>query len=307
MVNTEFDLEDVIPVKEANLKDEQKQAIARAMEDYKQQCLKAFSINISGEVIQKEALPAPRQINFEANPGKLQDMVDNAINRALINQAGVLSNTVFNPIARTFKEGQLPPNYVGPAHHQLGSPVVTAPSAATAVAGTEVTSPPSTLGITNAQSTPMTGPSTSEGQIKLATDLLASAMSGSVPPNWWGYGMPLELMFKTPGTSQVADTRGKAPIASAPPNPPMNQSPQYTTTTTARPYTGSSQAPTFQMPDASADFESTQQRFITQPGYVNSMMMPNYQPSAGPMPMNANSGWPGQFVFHRCLSRIIRL
>jgi len=86
-------------------------------------------------------LPAPRQITFEANLGKLQDMVDNAMNRALINQAGVLSNTVSNAVARTFKEGQLPPNYVGPAHHQPKSPVVTAPSAATAVAGTEVTSP----------------------------------------------------------------------------------------------------------------------------------------------------------------------
>ena len=52
--------------------------------------------------------------------GKLQDMVGNAINRALINQAGVLSNTVFNALARTFKEGQLPPNYVGPAYHQPG-------------------------------------------------------------------------------------------------------------------------------------------------------------------------------------------
>jgi len=98
----------------ANLRDEQKQAIAKAMEDYKQQCLKSFSINRSGEVIQKEALPVPRQVTFEANPGKLQDMVDNAINRALINQVGVLSNTIFNAVARTFKEGQLPPNYVGP-------------------------------------------------------------------------------------------------------------------------------------------------------------------------------------------------
>jgi len=36
---------------------------------------------------------------------------------------------------------------------------------------------------------------------------------------------------------------------------------------------------------------------MTQPGYVNSMMMPNYQSSVGPMPMNANSGWTGQLVF----------
>jgi len=113
MSTTEFDQENVIPVTEANLRDEQKQAIAKAKEDYKQQCLRSFSINRSGEVIQKEALPMPRQVTFEANPGKLQDMVDSAIDRALINQAGVLYNTVFNAVARTFKEGQLPPNYVG--------------------------------------------------------------------------------------------------------------------------------------------------------------------------------------------------
>jgi len=59
----------------------------------------------------------PQQITFKSNPGKFQDMVDIAINRALINQASVLSNTVFNAVARTFKEGQLPPNYVGPAYH----------------------------------------------------------------------------------------------------------------------------------------------------------------------------------------------
>jgi len=104
-------------------------------------------------------------------------------------------------------------------------------------------------------------------------------------------------MAKGPGTSQVADMTGKAPMASALPNPPMNQSPQYTTTTTTRPYTGNSQAPTFQMPNKLADSMPTQQRFMTQPGYVNSMMMPNYQSSVGPMLMNANSGWTGQFVF----------
>jgi len=63
--------------------------------------------------------------------------------------------------------------------------VVTAPSAATAAAGIEATSPPSTLGVTDVQSTSMMAkPSTLDEQIKLATDLLASAMLGSVPPNW---------------------------------------------------------------------------------------------------------------------------
>jgi len=173
-----------------------------------------------------------------------------------------------------------------------------APSATTAIAGIEVTSPPSTLGMTNAQSTPMTtNPSTSEGQVKLATDLLASAMSGSIPPNWWGYGMPPEFMAKSYGTSQAADTMGKAPMTSTPPGSLMNQNPHYSTTTTARPFTGNSQMPMFQMPNPSADPMPTQQRFMTQPGYVNSMMMPNYQSSAGPTPMNVNNGWTGRFVF----------
>jgi len=119
--------------------------MAKAMEDYKQLCLKFFSINMSGEVIQKEALPTPRQITFEANTGKLQEMVDSVVIRALINQSGVLFNTVFNAVARTFK-GQVPPSYVGPAYHQPWSSSVMAPSATTAVVGTEVTSPTSTLG-----------------------------------------------------------------------------------------------------------------------------------------------------------------
>jgi len=304
MLNIDFDADNIIAVTKAILRDEQKQAMAKAMEEYKQLCLKSFSLNRSGEVIQKEALPMPWQITFEANLGKLQEMVDNAINRALINQSSVLSNTVFNAVARTFKEGQIPPSYVGPAYHQPGSSLVTTLSAPPAAAGIEVTSPPSTLGITNGQSTPMrTNPATSEGQIQLATDLLASAMSGSVfqncqvPPNWWGYGMPPDFMANSSGTSQVDDVTGKAPMTSAPPLLLMTQNPHYSITTTARPFTGNSHMPTFQIPNASADPLPMHQRFMTQMGYVNPMMTPNYQPSAGPTPMNVNNGWTGQFVF----------
>jgi len=53
----------------------------------------------------------------------------------------------------------------------------------------------------------------------------------------------------------------------------------------------------FQMPNASADSMLMQQRSMAQSGYVNSIMMPNYQSSAGPMPMNANNGWLWQQVF----------
>jgi len=53
----------------------------------------------------------------------------------------------------------------------------------------------------------------------------------------------------------------------------------------------------FQMPNASADSMLMQQRSMAPSGYVNSTMMPNFQSSAGPMPMNANNEWLGQQVF----------
>jgi len=182
-------------------------------------------------------------------------MVDNAINHALVNQSSVLSNTVFNAVARNFKEGQTPLLYMGPTYHQPRLSSVTAPSASLAVVGIEATSQPSTLGMTNEQSTPMrSNPATSEGRVQLNTDVSASAMSGSVfkncqaPPNWWGYGMPPEFFANSSGTSQVPrvhDLARKAPMTLVPRVSPMNQNPQYSTTTTAKPMVGNSQIPAF--------------------------------------------------------------
>ena len=118
-----------------------------------------------------------------------------------------------------------------------------------------------------------------------------------VPPNWWGYGMPPDFCANSSGASQVGDMAGKAPMTSAPPVSPMTQNTQYSTTTTARRVTANFQMPTFEMPKTSVDPLPTHQRFMTQTGYVNPMMIPNYQPSACPVPMNANNGWIGHFVF----------
>jgi len=91
MATTELDADNVIGVTEADLREEQKQAMERAMEEYRQLCLKSFSMNRSGEVIQKQDLPMPRQVTFDPNPGKLQDMVNIVVNHALINHSNVLS------------------------------------------------------------------------------------------------------------------------------------------------------------------------------------------------------------------------
>jgi len=192
MFNSELDVDNVITVIEVDLKEEQKQAMEKAIEDYRQLCLKSFNLNRSGEVTEKQDLPLSRQVTFDSNPGKLQEMVNSTINHALINHSNVLSNIVYNAVVQTFKEGQAPPLYAGSAYHQPGLPSVSAPSAPSAIAGTEVTSPLISVGAPNGQYTPMrSDPMPSGGRVQLNIDLLASAMLGSmfqnsqVPPNWW--------------------------------------------------------------------------------------------------------------------------
>jgi len=98
MLTSELDTDNVISVTEADLREEQKQAMEKAMEEYKNLCLKSFRLNKSGEVIQKQNLPLPRQVTFDPNPSRLQDMVNSAINHALINHSNVLSNTIYNAL-----------------------------------------------------------------------------------------------------------------------------------------------------------------------------------------------------------------
>jgi hypothetical protein len=178
MFNLVIDSGNVITISEEDLKEDQKQAMKKAIEDYRQLCLKSFSLNGSGEVIQKQDLSLPRQVTFDSNPGKLQEMVNSAVNHALINHSNVLSNTVHNAVIRTFKEGQVPPHYVGPAYHQPEPASVNAPSAPLAIVGTEVTSPLVSVGLPNVQSTPIrSDPVLSGGRVQLNIDLSASAIS----------------------------------------------------------------------------------------------------------------------------------
>jgi hypothetical protein len=59
MFNPEINSGNVIAISEEYLKEDQKQAMEKAIEDYRQLCLKSFSLNRSGEVIQKQDLPLP--------------------------------------------------------------------------------------------------------------------------------------------------------------------------------------------------------------------------------------------------------
>jgi hypothetical protein len=183
-------------------------------------------------------------------------MVNSTVNHVLINHSNVLSNTVHNVVVRTFKEGQVPPYYIGPAYHQPESVSVNASSAPSAVVGTEVTSPPVLAGLLNVQSTPIrSDPVLSGGRVQLNTDLSASAMLGHVsqnsqiPANWWGYDMPPELSAFNSGLPQVFDAAGKAPVSSAISS--MNQVPQYATSTTVQSTSGGFQMPSFQAPNTS--------------------------------------------------------
>jgi hypothetical protein len=240
-------------------------------------------------------------------------MVNSAVNHALINHSNVLSNTVYNAVVQTFKEGQVPPHYVGPAYHQPEPTSVNAPSAPSAVAVIEVTSPSVSAGLPNVQSTPIrSDPVLLGGRVQLNTDLSALAMLGPVsqnsqiPTNWWGYGMPPELSAFNSRLPQVFDAAGKAPVSSA--VSPVTQVPQYATSTTVQPTLGGFQVPSFQAPNTSpsASLLPMQQKapamsqpgvqFMPQAGYANCYptMSASYQPSASFVPMSSNNGWSGQ-------------
>jgi hypothetical protein len=60
MFNPKIDSGNIIAISEEDLKEDQKQAMEKAIEDYRQLCLKSFSLNRSREVIQKQDLSLPQ-------------------------------------------------------------------------------------------------------------------------------------------------------------------------------------------------------------------------------------------------------
>jgi hypothetical protein len=133
-----------------------------------------------------------------------------------------------------------------------------------------------------------------------------ASQNSQIPANWWGYGIPPELSTFNSSLPQVFDAAGKAPVSSV--VSPMNQVPQYATSTTVQSTSGGFQMPSFQAPNTSpsASLLPMQQKapamsqpgmqFMPQAGYANCYptILASYQPSASFVPMSSNNGWIGQ-------------
>lgn len=70
-----------------------------------------------GEAVKKTEFPTPPNITIAEEPGRLQDMVNEAIHHALVNQSEVTTNTVYNAVVGTLREEGIL-EFKGPAFEQ---------------------------------------------------------------------------------------------------------------------------------------------------------------------------------------------
>ena len=54
--------------------------------------------------VKKAPLPRPQQIIVQADPGRLQDMMTEAMHKSLIDQASVFNNTIQNCVKEVLRE-----------------------------------------------------------------------------------------------------------------------------------------------------------------------------------------------------------
>ena len=80
-------------ITEDQLQGELKAEYDAHMVEYKKLCLASFGCT-RDKVIKKAPVPGPREVTFIAVSGKVQDMMDQAMNRSLINQSKVLENSM---------------------------------------------------------------------------------------------------------------------------------------------------------------------------------------------------------------------
>jgi hypothetical protein len=75
------------------------------VEDYKKACLGIFSVTKRGEAIQKNAFSKLREITITKDVVKFQEMFDQAMHHAMINQSNVLMNSIQNVVRETIASG----------------------------------------------------------------------------------------------------------------------------------------------------------------------------------------------------------
>ena len=107
--------ENQIPVPEDKLKKEQKKEYEELVEKFKRECFKSYSVNRSGEVINKFNLPSFQSLTEAQHESKMIDAVGQAVVQAFIKSATVMSNTVHNAVVKSFVEGMFP-GCMGPCY-----------------------------------------------------------------------------------------------------------------------------------------------------------------------------------------------
>jgi hypothetical protein len=90
--------QNIMLVTEEDLKAEQREDMAKAIDEFKAEFLKSFSKTKSAEVIKKFPPPSPYNIVIHEDPRKLSEMVNEALHHALINQSDIMTNTMHNAI-----------------------------------------------------------------------------------------------------------------------------------------------------------------------------------------------------------------
>lgn len=87
--------------------------VEKAKKEFEEACLGSFSFTRRGEAIQKTTLPKPRNITITEDSVRCQEMFDQSMHHEMINQSGVLMNSVQNTIKGLLASG-IQMGYKGP-------------------------------------------------------------------------------------------------------------------------------------------------------------------------------------------------
>ena len=97
---SEVNTNNIILVTEKYLNEAQRKMVHNTTEDFKRTCLQSFRAYTRWKVVQRTPHPTLRHITSAEDTMKFQDRIDKAMHHALINQSGVLKNSIRMPYIR---------------------------------------------------------------------------------------------------------------------------------------------------------------------------------------------------------------